>query len=220
MRKVKVKICGITTKEDLRIASDNGADAIGFIVGVHSSHRSISLAKAEKLIKLVPIFVNCVLVMVPRSGNELLEAYEKIKPDAIQLHGEYFSNPHIIREKIPRIPLIKAINANPINALEFALKASKIFDAVLLDSYNCGKYGGIGIVHNWDLSKQIKQAIHPKPLILAGGLNPKNVKEAINKVQPYAVDVCTGVELCPGIKDPKKVIAFIEKAKRVDIYDN
>ncbi|UCH02250.1 MAG: phosphoribosylanthranilate isomerase [Candidatus Bathyarchaeota archaeon] len=219
MRKVKVKICGITNKEDLKIASNHGADAVGFIVGVPSSPRNISLAMAEKLIRLVPIFVKRILVMVPRNVEELFAAYDKLKPDAIQLHGKYVTNPHILREKIPHIPLIKAINANPINALKSALEAT-FFDAILLDSYVRGKYGGTGIVHNWDLSRQVKKTIQPKPLILAGGLTPENVKEAIAKVQPYAVDVCAGVELCLGIKDSKKVIAFIENAKSVGLYDN
>jgi len=213
MRKVRVKICGITRKEDLAVAVAAGADAVGFVVGVPSSPRNLTLKKAEKLMGLVPIFVKSVLVMVPTSINELLKTYEKLSPDAIQIHGEHLPNASTLREKLPNTPLIRAVNANPVNALEVASEASKSFDAILLDSPARGRYGGTGLVHDWDLSKRVKQFIHPKPLILAGGLNPENVKDAIRRVQPYAVDVSTGVELRPGIKDPEKVLAFMENAK-------
>jgi len=215
MRTVRVKICGITREEDLKLVSVLGADAVGFVVGVPASPRNISPKKAEKLIRLVPIFVKSVLVIVPTSIGELLKTYEKLSPDAIQIHGENLPDTSILREKLPNIPLIKAINANSTNALELASEASKSSDAILLDSPARGRYGGTGIVHDWDLSKRIKQVIHPKHLILAGGLNPENVKDAIRIVQPYAVDVSTGVESRPGIKDPEKVLAFIQNAKEV-----
>jgi len=215
MRRVRVKICGITRKEDLAVAVAAGADAVGFIVGVPSSPRNLSIEKAEKLIRQVPIFVKSVLVTAPTSLDTLLKTYEKLSPDAIQIHGENLSEASALRERLPNAILIRAIHANPINALEIAPKASKSFDAVLLDSSAHGKYGGTGAVHDWELSKQVNQAIHPKPLILAGGLNHVNVKGAIRRVKPYAVDVCTNVESRPGIKDPKKVWAFIENAKEV-----
>ena len=90
-----------------------------------------------------------------------------------------------------------------------------MFNAVLLDSFARGKHGGTGIIHDWNLSQHIKVAIQPKPLILAGGLNPENVAEAVRTVQPYAVDVSNGVEQQPGIKDHKKIIEFIKNAKDV-----
>jgi len=217
VRKVKVKICGITREEDLVAAVDAGADAVGFVVGVPSSPRNISLQKAEKLIGLVPIFVKSVLVMVPTSIDDILKTYEKLCPNAIQLHGENLHDAHTLREKIPNTPLIRAVNANSINALEVASEASKSYDAILLDSFVHGSYGGTGIVHDWELSKRVKQVIHPKPLILAGGLEPENVREAVGIVQPYAVDVSSGVELQPGIKDPQKIMEFIKNAKDVRI---
>jgi len=220
MRKVRVKICGITRKEDLAVAVAAGADAVGFIVGVPSSPRNLSMQKAEKLIRRVPIFVKSVLVTVPTSVDTLLKTYEKLSPDAIQIHGENLSETSALRERLPSTLLIRAINANPINALEVASEASKSFDAILLDSSAYGQYGGTGIVHDWELSKHVNQAIQPKPIILAGGLSPRNVKDAICTVQPYAVDVCTSVESRPGIKDPKKVLAFIENAKEVMIFGN
>lgn len=218
MRKVRVKICGITREEDIAAAVASGADAVGFVVGIPSSARNISLKRAEKLIKLVPIFVKSVLVTVPTSIDELLKTCEKLNPDSIQIHGENLPDSSALREKLPNTPLIRAIAANPFNALEVRSEA-KSSDAILIDSSARGKQGGTGIIHDWNLSKLVKQAIQPKPLILAGGLNPENVKDAIQKVQPYAVDVSTGVESRPGIKDPEKVLAFIENAKEIRICE-
>jgi phosphoribosylanthranilate isomerase len=215
MNKVRVKICGITRKEDLDAAAAAGADAVGFVVGTAASPRNISLGKAEKLIRQVPPFVKSVLVTVPTSIDELAETCEKLNPDAIQFHGGNLLASNSVRLKFPSTPLIKAVNADSRTALDEALRASKIFDAVLTDSSAKGKYGGTGIVHDWELSNSIKQAIHPKPLILAGGLNPENVAEAVRVVQPYAVDVSSGVELEPGIKDYQKMMDFVKKTKDV-----
>jgi phosphoribosylanthranilate isomerase len=217
MNTVKVKICGITQKEDLDAAAATGADAVGFVVGTAASPRNISLEKAEKLIRQVPPFVKSVLVTVPTSIDKLTETYKKLNPDAIQIHGGNLLAAASVRLKFPNTPLIKAVNANSPNALDEASRALKIFDAVLLDSFTKGKYGGTGIVHDWKLSNRIKQAIHPTPLILAGGLNPENVAEAVRVVQPYAVDVSSGVELQPGIKDHQKMMNFIKNAKDVGI---
>jgi phosphoribosylanthranilate isomerase len=214
MNAVRVKICGITRKEDLDAAVAAGADAVGFVVGVASSPRNIALEKAEKLIRQVPPFVKSVLVTVPR-GIDDFEIYEKLNPDAIQIHGENLHTVASVRLKIPNTLLIGAVNAKLANALDVVSKPAKIFDAVLLDSFANGRYGGTGIVHDWELSKRVKQAIHPKPLILAGGLTPENVAEAVRTVEPYAVDVSSGVERQPGIKDHKKISNFIKNAKDV-----
>jgi phosphoribosylanthranilate isomerase len=213
MSTVKVKICGITRKEDLDAAATAGADAVGFVVGATASPRNLSPEKAEKLFRQVPPFVKSVLVTVPTSIDELMEICGKLNPDVIQIHGEKPLNNVLIQEKLPNKPLIVAVNANFPAAVETASAASKSCSAVLLDSFANGHYGGTGIVHDWQLSKLIKRLIAPKPLILAGGLNPENVAEAVRVVQPYAVDVSSGVELQPGIKDPKKMVEFIKNAK-------
>ncbi len=212
MNAVRVKICGITRKEDLDAAAAAGADAVGFVVGAASSPRNLSLDAAEKLIRQVPPFVKSVLVTVPR-GIEEFEAYEKLNPDAIQIHCENLHVAASVRLKIPNIPLIGAVNAQRAKDLDVVSKASKLFDAVLLDSFTDGRYGGTGIVHDWELSKCVKQVIQPKPLILAGGLNPENVTKAVRTVEPYAVDVSSGVERQPGIKDHQKMVEFIKNAK-------
>jgi phosphoribosylanthranilate isomerase len=213
MRMVRVKICGITREEDLDAAAAAGADAVGFVVGVASSPRNVSLTEAEMLIRQVPPFVKSVLVTVPASLEDLVETCEKLNPEAVQIHGEKLPDVDAVREHLPNKLLIGTVNANPTNAIDNATKAAKIFDAILLDSLAHGKHGGTGVIHDWNVSQHVKQLIYPKPLILAGGLNPENVAEAVRTVQPYAVDVSSGVEQQPGIKDHKKIIKFIKNAK-------
>jgi phosphoribosylanthranilate isomerase len=215
MNAVRVKICGITRKEDLNAATAAGADAVGFVVGVTSSPRNLSLADAEKLMRRVPPFVKSVLVTVPASLEELVATCGALNPDAVQIHGENLQEFGAIRDKLPNTLLIGAVKANAEDAVDKATEAVKMVDAVHLDSFANGKYGGTGIVHDWNASKSIKRAIYPKPLILAGGLTPENVAEAVHTVEPYAVDVSSGVEHQPGIKDHQKMVEFVKKAKDV-----
>jgi phosphoribosylanthranilate isomerase len=213
---VRVKICGITRKEDLDAAAAAGADAVGFVVGVVSSPRNLLLTEAERLLRHVPSFMKSVIVTVPRSIDDFA-AYEKLNPDAIQIHGENLHSVPSVRLKLPNTLLIGAVNTQRTNDLDVVSRAAKLFDAVLLDSFVDGLYGGTGVVHDWELSKRVKKVIHPKPLILAGGLNPENVAEAVRTVEPYAIDVSSGVERQPGIKDHKKIIEFIKNAKAVKV---
>ena len=210
----RIKICGITNKNDLQSAVNAGADAIGFIVGVESSPRNIKQKEAKKLISQVPLFVDSVVVTVPENLEKVKELCKLLHPNAIQIHGNLdTAKISSIKKSFPNLQLIRAIRAKPENAEKKASKTSKCFDAILLDSYIKGKYGGTGVVHDWDLSLKIKMIIDPIPMILAGGLNPENVENAINYVRPYAVDVSSGVEKKPGIKDELKMINFIKRAK-------
>ena len=214
--KVKVKICGITSNEDLAAAVEAGADAVGFVVNVPSSPRNLTSKKAERLMKNTPVFVKNVVVTVPKRLSELIETYERLRPDILQIHGHNLSD-SVIREKLADTRLIRAIQVKSVHAVDEAVKVANTFDAVLVDSFVPGKFGGTGKVHDWELSKRVRQKVHPKPLILAGGLNPENVQDAVRVVKPYAVDVSSGVESQPGIKDSKKVFEFIKNAKEVEI---
>ncbi|MEM3587107.1 MAG: phosphoribosylanthranilate isomerase [Candidatus Jordarchaeaceae archaeon] len=217
MSRVRVKICGITSKKDLITAVESGADAVGFVVNVPQSPRNLSIDKAKEIIKAAPIFVETVVVTVANEINQLIKICRELNPSSIQIHG--FKKYSEIRRSLPDTHLIGAIQADA-QALNNATEAAKILDAILLDSYVQGKYGGTGVTHDWNFSKLVRDAIHPKPLIIAGGLKPENVKEAIQIVKPYAVDVSSGVESQPGIKDPKKVYEFIKNAKEVEIQWN
>jgi len=217
LRNVRVKICGLTREEDLAVTVAAGADAVGFIVGVPSSPRNLTLERAEMLLSQVPIFVDSVVVMAPKSIKQLVEVCEGLKPTAIQIHGKEQLDSSEIREKIKDTRLIKTVYVTESALNETAIEDSKMFDALLLDSFSKGQYGGTGKVHDWTLSRQIKEAVAPVPVILAGGLKPENVKEAILTVQPYAVDVASGVELSPGVKDHEKVRTFVENAKKIKL---
>ncbi|TET27201.1 MAG: phosphoribosylanthranilate isomerase, partial [Candidatus Bathyarchaeum sp.] len=206
-----------TREEDLAVTVAAGADAVGFIVGVPSSPRNLTLERAEMLLSQVPIFVDSVVVTAPKSIKQLVEVCEGLKPTAIQIHGKEQLDSSEIREKIKDTRLIKTVYVTEDALNETAIEDSKMFDALLLDSFSKGQYGGTGKVHDWTLSRQIKEAVAPVPVILAGGLKPENVKEAILTVQPYAVDVASGVELSPGVKDHEKVRAFVENAKKIKL---
>lgn len=214
-----MKICGITRKEDLEAVCSLGADMVGFIVGIQSSPRNLSLKRAEDLFRLVPEKVKSVLVMAPNNLTQVLEAYKRLKPNFIQLHGSIALDPGFLRDKLPDVMLIGALPIVGDEAVERAKYTAAFFDGILADSYSAGKHGGTGVTHDWLISRRVRDAIYPKPLILAGGLNPGNVKEAIETVRPYAVDVSTGVESSPGIKDPEKVEAFIRRAKEA-VFDD
>ncbi len=216
MSKVRVKICGITSLKDLSTAVEAGADAIGFIVDVPSSPRNLSIRDAEKLMEATPIFVSRVVVTVPKDLSRLKRIYEKLNPEIIQLHGAIHMCKEI-REQLPDACLIGAIQMKQNINLDVAVKTAEKFDAILLDSHSSGKYGGTGRTHDWMLSRRIRDAIYPKPLILAGGLNPENVKDAIRIVRPYAVDVSSGVESHPGVKDREKTFRFMRNAKEAEI---
>jgi len=201
----------------LAVAVAAGADAVGFIVGVPSSPRNLTLERAKMLLKQVPVFVDSVVVTAPKSIKQLVEVCERLKPSAIQIHGKEQLDSSEIREKIEDTRLIKTVYVTEAALNETAIEDSKMFDALLLDSFTKGQYGGTGKVHDWTLSRQIKEAVAPVPVILAGGLKPENVKEAILTVQPYAVDVASGVELEPGVKDHEKVRAFVENTKKIKL---
>lgn len=215
MNRFRVKICGITRLEDLYASVDAGADALGFIVDVPSSPRNLSLEKAEELMKETNIFVKKVAVTVFRSVDQIIKIYRELKPDVIQVHG----GPLSVEEKLSlskRVPVIKAISVRGENAIKEALEDARFFNAILADSYVPNKYGGAGATHDWSISRRIRNRISPKPLILAGGLNPRNVRDALLTVRPFAVDVSSGVESKPGVKDRGKIMAFIKEVRRAE----
>jgi len=219
LRSVRAKICGLTREEDLAVAVAAGADAVGFLVGVPSSPRNLTLERAETLLGQVPVFVDSVVVTAPKSIEWLIEVCERLKPSAIQIHGKEQLDSSKIRERIKHSRLIKTVYVKEDALNEEVIDDLKTFDAILLDSFSKGQYGGTGKTHDWTLSRQIKEAVAPVPVILAGGLKPENVKEAILAVEPYAVDVASGVEASPGVKDHSKVRAFVENAKQIKLHN-
>ncbi|PVX24367.1 MAG: N-(5'-phosphoribosyl)anthranilate isomerase [Candidatus Bathyarchaeum sp.] len=220
MRSVRAKVCGLTREDDLAVAVAAGADAVGFLVGVPASPRNLTLERAKTLLKQVPVFVDSVVVTAPKSIEWLVQVCEVLNPSAIQIHGKEQLDSSEVHKKIKDTKLIKTVYVTEDALNKKVIEDLKTFDAVLLDSFSKGQYGGTGKVHDWTISKRIKEAVAPIPLILAGGLKPENVKEAIVAVKPYAVDVASGVEASPGVKDHTKVRAFVENAKQIKLNNN
>jgi phosphoribosylanthranilate isomerase len=212
---VHVKICGITRSEDLKIAMDAGADLIGFIIGVTSSQRNLDLTKAKELISKVNDDVKSVSVTVFKTKEELIKICDEVETDYLQIHGNFQSILKSLPETLSKERVIGVINGRNQDAKELAVIVSDTFHTILLDSTTHNRLGGTGITHDWNISRMIRDTIYPNHLILAGGLTPENVQDAIEKVRPYGVDVSTGIEQKPGIKDHKKIFDFISRVKEM-----
>ena len=202
--RIKVKICGTTSLKDAFLAVESGADAIGFIF-YKMSPRNISQKEAKEIILQLPPFVETVGVFVNETSDKINRIAEQCKLNSIQLHGE--ESPALCRRVKRKV--IKAFRVKNADSLKSI--ASYDVSGFLLDSYNDGSKGGTGQVFDWNLALRVKKQ---GPVILAGGLNPYNVFTAIHRVKPYGVDVCSGVENSPGIKDHEKVRAFIKSVRR------
>ncbi len=216
---MKVKICGIKTERDLVMALNAGADAVGFITEVPvDSPRKISLAEASRLISEVPVFVASVLVIMPGNAEQAVRMIQAARPAAVQIHNT-LGIPELKKIKETGVKLIKTIpvsqQADAVTLIKQVSELYGIADAVLLDTMHGGNSGGTGVPHNWEISSEI--VLHSgMPVILAGGLKPENVTDAIRTVRPYAVDTASGVET-GGRKDEKKVTAFIKNARMHEI---
>ena len=212
MNRVRVKVCGITNKEDIEAAVGAGVDALGFVVEVPESPRNISIDRARRLIEAIPPFVQGVVVSVFKSLAHLETLCSSVAPDAVQIAGA-LPNAHAVCGRLRGVRVIRTVAVNERTVPDASLRAAARCDAVLTDTAVLGAHGGTGTPHNWAVSRTIREVIAPTPLILAGGLTAANVRAAIEIVRPYAVDVSSGVEIRPGIKDHAKIRAFMEAVK-------
>ena len=202
---VKVKICGITSLEDALAAVDAGADALGFMF-YESSPRNVSDKVAADIIRQLPPFVSKVGVFVNAAEESVRRIAGECGIDTLQFHGD--ETPEFCRRFLP-LKTYKAFRMENLESLG-ALPAYRT-DAWLLDSFVAGKPGGTGAKFNWDLAVECRKL--GRPIILAGGLTPENVADAVRKVRPFAVDVSSGVESTPGKKDHAKIRKFIAMAQ-------
>ena len=200
----RVKICGITSEADALAAVEAGADALGFMF-YEASARFIAAREAAAILGALPPFVVRVGVFVNATEERVREVAEECGLDALQFHGD--ETPEFCARFASRV--IKAFRVRDEESLK-GLSAYPV-GAWLLDSYVPDQRGGTGALFNWDLALEAKTA--GRPVILAGGLTPENVAEAVRRVQPYAVDVSSGVESSPGRKDPAKMRAFIQAVR-------
>jgi Phosphoribosylanthranilate isomerase len=192
---MKIKICGITNMEDALFAAELGADALGFIFA-KTSPRHIRPGTARKIIQDLPPFVIPVGVVADAEHDEILELIDETGICCVQLHGN--ESPKQLA-KFP-VPVYKSFHVDK----EFNLETLQRYkgSAYLLDTHVEDALGGTGKTFDWDVA--VKAKVYGR-IILAGGLNPENILEAIQKVQPYAVDVNSGVESIPGKKDRNKL---------------
>jgi phosphoribosylanthranilate isomerase len=213
MQRVKVKICGVRTQEEARTAIDLGADALGFNFWSNSP-RYLAPERAREMIRDLAPFLTCVGVFVNEDPRRIRRIVEETGIHAVQLHGD--EDTTFVRQ-LGNLKIIKAFRID--QGFDLAELKSHPASAFLLDSKVKGEYGGTGQRFDWRLAVEAKKMVQ---VILAGGLNPENVGEAITSVRPYAVDVCSGVESEPGRKDLTKLREFItavERANRNLLYD-
>jgi phosphoribosylanthranilate isomerase len=206
--RVRIKICGITSVADALAAVEAGADAIGLMLWAPSK-RYVTNAQAAEIVRALPPFVSKVGVFVEPSAGEVHRALAEIGLDTIQLHGE--ETPEFCHQFAP-VKVMKAFRVKDAESL--TQLADFNTDAWLLDSYVAGQQGGTGAVFNWDLAVQAKDS--GKPIILAGGLTPENIAEAVHQVWPYGVDVSSGVESAPGKKDREMIRQFIAAVRGIE----
>jgi phosphoribosylanthranilate isomerase len=199
----RVKICGITNREDALAAAEAGADALGFIF-VPGTSRQVSAAVARAIIAELPPFVLPVGVFLNAGGAEIRAAIEQCGLGAVQLHG---SEPPDLCAGLPR-PVLKTIHVRGPESLEAMARYRPA--AFLLDAHAEDLVGGRGQAIDWTLAAA---AARRGRVILSGGLRPESVAAAVRTVRPYGVDVCSGVERAPGIKEPARVREFIRRAR-------
>lgn len=200
--RTRVKICGITNLEDAHIAVAAGADAIG-LVFYEPSPRYVSINIAREITKNIAPFVNCVALFVDAEEAFIREVLEQVKIDTIQFHGQESEQACALYNR----PYIKALRMHEDVCLQEEADKYHSASALLLDAYVKDIPGGTGNTFDW---RVIPEQLS-KPIILAGGLNESNVKQAITQAHPYAVDVSGGVEKAKGIKDPDKIRKFISE---------
>jgi len=214
-----IKICGITNLEDAQTAVDAGADALGFVF-YEKSPRKIDVETARDIVKQLPTNIEKVGVFVDLEASRIEETVHRAGLTAVQLHGEFsqrfWSDVQSPVEWAGGVKLIVAISADMLRAGDVLLNEPdrKKLYAILIDSRVSGIAGGTGTTFDWGATRGAVATIRlSAPVIVAGGLTPGNVGEAIKLFQPFGVDVASGVEARPGKKDPAKIRAFVSAVR-------
>jgi phosphoribosylanthranilate isomerase len=212
VKRLFVKICGITSADDAGLAVDAGADALGFVFWPMSP-RKVDPARAAAIARELPPFVLRVGVFVDMARDEMARIADAVGLDLLQLHGD---EPPAALAGLPR-RAIKAVRVGKGFAADEATRYAGCAAGLLVDTRMPGETqlpGGTGVPFDWSLVKGLADRV--PFLVLAGGLGPANVAEAVRAVAPHAVDVSSGVESLPGRKDPAKVRAFVEAARAAE----
>lgn len=196
---IKVKICGVTSVDDARMAAEMGASAVGLVFWPQSP-RAVGIEQAKRIVAALPPFVSAVGVFV--NQPEAADIAREVGLSAVQLHGD--EPPDTYRSLPVRVIKAVAVTGNGSGDLVAAIPASA---TVLLDAHDPVKRGGTGRAIDWTVAAAVARR---RPIILSGGLNADNVVSAVEAVRPYAIDVSSGVESAPGRKDPQKLRALFD----------
>ena len=202
---VRVKICGITSPEQALMVQQSGADALGLVI-YQKSPRYVDIDQAATIRATINDSVLAIALLVNPSEDLVNQVIAQVKPDYIQFHGD--ETPEFCQQF--NYPFIRAVRMRDGLDIDAEVAAYNAEGGFLFDAWSDDLYGGTG--HSFDWSRLPTTTDYK--LILAGGLTPDNVAEAIAKTEPYMVDVSGGVEASPGIKDPIKVKAFVAQAKK------
>ena len=205
---VRVKICGITNGTDAQDAVNADADAIGFVF-VPGTPRVMTVDQVRPIIARLPVSVRKVGLFVNATAPEIFDTLDRTGLDTVQLHGD--ESREFAAQFFGRVQVWKAFRIRDAAALDRVNPYFEVCDAILLDADVPGAHGGTGVRFDWTLADRIRAL--PKPVIIAGGLRPENVAEAVRLFAPWGVDVSSGVESAPGKKEIFKVQQFVRIAK-------
>ncbi len=205
--RTRVKICGFTQAKDAVVAANLGVDAIG-LVFYSPSPRCVSIEQAKEIVEALPAFVTVVALFVDEQESQIRKVLSHVSIDCIQFHGDESAAACRVYNK----PYMKAIRMKPGLDIRDIARQYNDATALLLDAYHPGIKGGSGSQFDWDLIPEDCSL----PVVLAGGLQLDNVRQAIQSVKPYALDVSSGVEAEKGVKDVAKMTAFIQQINEGD----
>lgn len=203
----RIKCCGMTRVEDALLAAQLGADAIGLVFTARS-RRQVTLAQAHEIAVALPPFVATVALFMDDDAALVQQVLDEVRPTLLQFHG--VEDDHWCAQ-FGR-PFLKAIAMGEGTAALTRMHDYPHAAGLLLDGHMSGAAGGSGKTFDWSLLPRV----FAQPLILAGGLRPDNVAAAVRALHPWAVDVASGVESAPGIKDPQRLRAFIQSVRTAD----
>ncbi len=213
----RIKICCISSEDEARIAIESGASAIGLVSRMPSGPGPIPDELIRQIAKTVPPPIGTFLLTSETSVKDIIEHHHRTNTNTIQIVDSLSSGTYSqIKAALPSVKIVQVIHVIDERSVDEAIEISEMVDAILLDSGNpklkVKELGGTGRVHNWKLSKQIRDK-SKCPVYLAGGLNPENVRQAIEEVQPFAVDVCSGVRTNGKLDKQKLELFFIRALK-------
>jgi phosphoribosylanthranilate isomerase len=213
-----IKVCGITNPEDAQLAVDAGADALGFVF-YEKSPRKVDVETARAIVAQLPERVEKVGVFVDGSIESISDVVLNAGLNAVQLHGSPIAGD--LSELAAKARVLIAVPASELFVQDsnngWSIAAEKLVSALIIDSSTSDLPGGTGRTFSWGQAVGVLKPLALRfKIVIAGGLNPQNVAEAIHTLHPWGVDVASGTEARPGKKDPQKVRAFIEAVRRAD----